>query len=104
MDTWKGEKLHGPDRRLTRAQLEEMDRVPTPRRTRRYRVTARMAKALGRLYVATSGRGPNWRTAVATLSRAPRRLGGQRGGLGRLRCRLLQRPQAAGASGRHPHR
>lgn len=29
MDTWKGEKLHGADRRLTRAQLEESDRVPT---------------------------------------------------------------------------
>jgi hypothetical protein len=68
MDTWKGEKLHGPDRRLTRAQLKEMDRVSTPRRTRRYRATARVAKALGRLYVATNGRGPRWREAVASLS------------------------------------
>ena len=68
MDTWKGEKLHGPDRRLTRAQLEEMDRVPTPRRTRRYRVTARVATVLGRLYVSTNGCGPRWREAVASLS------------------------------------
>ncbi len=28
MDTWKGKKLYGADRRLTRAQLEECDRVP----------------------------------------------------------------------------
>ena len=70
MNAWKGEKLHGPDRRLTRAQLEEMDRVPTPRRTRRYRVTARAAKMLGKLYVSTNGRGPVWREAVASLSRA----------------------------------
>jgi hypothetical protein len=68
MDTWKGEKLHGLDRRLTRAQLEEMDRVPTPRRTRRYRVTASIAKGLGRLYVSTNGRRPRWREAVASLS------------------------------------
>jgi hypothetical protein len=68
MDTWKGEKLHGLDRRLTRAQLEEMDRVPTPRRTRHYRMTARVAKALGKLYVSTNGRGPRWREALASLS------------------------------------
>ena len=68
MDTWKGEKLHGPDRRLTRAQLEEMDRVPTPR-TRRLHATARAAEALGRLYVATNGRGPAWRKAVTAISR-----------------------------------
>jgi hypothetical protein len=68
MDTWKGEKLHVPDRRLTRAQLEEMDRVPTPRRTRRLRVTARVAKVMGRLYVSTNGCGPWWREAVASLS------------------------------------
>ncbi len=29
MNTWKGEMLHGRDRRLTRAQLEESDREPT---------------------------------------------------------------------------
>ena len=29
MDTWKGERLYGPDRRMTRAQLEECDREPT---------------------------------------------------------------------------
>jgi hypothetical protein len=69
MNTWKGEKLHGPDRRLTRAQLEEMDRVPTPRRTRRYRFTARAAKMLGRFYVSTNGRVPVWQQAVASLSR-----------------------------------
>jgi len=34
MDMWKGEKLHGPDRRITRAQLAESDRIPTaPRRS-----------------------------------------------------------------------
>jgi hypothetical protein len=68
VDTWKGEKLHGPDRRLTRAQLEEMDRVPRPRRTRRYRATVRIAKLMGQLYVLTKGRGPRWREAVTSLS------------------------------------
>ena len=75
MNTWNGEKLHGPDRRLTRAQLEEMDRVPTPRRTRRYRLTARVAKVLGRIYVSTNGRGPVWQQAVASLSIALHRGG-----------------------------
>ena len=67
MDTWKGEKLHGADRRLTRAQLEECDREPAPRRSPR--AAARLARAVGELYVRTRGRGPRWRAAVAVLAR-----------------------------------
>ena len=62
MDTWKGEKLHGEDRRLSRAQLEAADYVrPLSKR----QVAANAATLLGRLYVATNGRGPAWRKAVA---------------------------------------
>jgi hypothetical protein len=64
MDTWKGEKLHGSDRRLTRAQLEECDREP-----RMPRGAAHLARSLGELYVRTRGRGPQWRAAVAVLAR-----------------------------------
>lgn len=70
MDMWKGEKLHGPDRRLTRAQLEELDRVPAPpRRSKIQREAARVARSLGELYVQTRGRGSRWRAAVLALSR-----------------------------------
>jgi hypothetical protein len=71
MDTWKGEKLHGADRRLTRAQLEECDRMPAPTRLRSkvQRDAARLLRALGEIYVRTRGRGLRWRAAVAVLVR-----------------------------------
>jgi hypothetical protein len=68
MDMWRGEKLHGTDRRMTRTQLEEADRVPMPRRSV-MREAAGAARALGELYVKTRGRGPEWRAAVLGLSR-----------------------------------
>lgn len=64
MDMWKGEKLHGPDRRMTRAQLEKSDRTPIPRRSVRL-VAARVARGLGE-------HGPEWRTAVLGLARLAR--------------------------------
>jgi hypothetical protein len=71
MDMWKGEKLHGPHRRMTRAQLEESDRTPIPRRSVRL-VAAQVARGLGELDVKTRGRGPEWRTAVLGLARLAR--------------------------------
>ena len=65
MDTWKGEKLHGADRRLTRAQLEAADYVRPL--TKRQKV-ANFARALGQLYAATNGRGRHWQKAVASLN------------------------------------
>lgn len=71
MDTWKGKKLYGADRRLTRAQLEECDRLPVvPRlRSKLHREAAGVARELGRIYVQTRGRGSQWRAAVLVLSR-----------------------------------
>jgi hypothetical protein len=80
MDTWKGEKLHGADRRLTRAQLEEMDRVPTLEEQNRARtrgqreqrgqraLVARLARAVSKLHIATGGKGPVWRKAVEAVA------------------------------------
>jgi hypothetical protein len=68
MDTWKGEKLYGADRRMTRAQLEAADRVPT-RRCSLTRATGRLARSVGELYAETRERGPEWRAAVLMLSR-----------------------------------
>ena len=69
MDMWKGEKLHGPDRRITRAPLAESDRIPTAPRRSVVRESAGAARSLGELYVQTRGRGPEWRAAVPALSR-----------------------------------
>jgi hypothetical protein len=69
MDMWKGEKLHGPDRCITRAQLAESDRIPTAPRRSVVREAASAARSLGELYVQTRGRGPQWRAAVLALSR-----------------------------------
>ena len=68
MDMCKGEKLHGPNRRPTRAQLVESDRVPTAPRRSVVREAA-SARSLGELYGQTPGRGPRWRAAVLALSR-----------------------------------
>jgi hypothetical protein len=65
MDTWKGEKLHGADRRLTRAQLEAADCV---RPLSKQKVAANAAVVLGRLYMATNGRGRHWQKAVTALA------------------------------------
>ena len=69
MDMWKGEKLHGPDRRKTRAQLAESDRIPTAPRRSVVREAASAARSLGELYVQTRARGPQWWAAVLALSR-----------------------------------
>jgi hypothetical protein len=69
MDMWKGEKLHGPDRRITRAQLAESDRIPTVPRRSVVREAARAARSLEELHVQTRGRGPQSRAAVLALSR-----------------------------------
>ncbi len=81
MKTWKGETLKGADQRLTRAQLEESDRVPTLEeqdraRTRGQRAArrelallARLARAVSEVHVATGGKGPVWLKAVTTVAR-----------------------------------
>jgi hypothetical protein len=69
MDMWKGEKLHGPDRRITRAQRAESNRIPTAPRRSVVRDAASAARSLGELYVQTRGRSPQWRAAVLALSR-----------------------------------
>jgi hypothetical protein len=71
MDMWKGEKLHGPDRRMTRVHLEESDRTPIPRLSV-MREPAQAARGLGALYVKTRGRSPKWRAAVLGLARLAR--------------------------------
>ena len=68
MDMWKGEKLHGPDRRI-RAQCAESDRIPTAPRRSVVREAASAARLLGEFYVQTRGRGPQWRAAALALSR-----------------------------------
>lgn len=68
MDMWKGEKLHGPDRRIRTAQLAESDRIPTAPRRSVVREVASAARSLGEL-VQTRGRGLQWRAAVLALSR-----------------------------------
>ena len=69
MDTWKGEKLHGADRRLTRAQLEAADYVRPL--TKRQKV-ANVAESLGKLYAATGGRGRGWQQCVTALANVVR--------------------------------
>lgn len=69
MDMWKGEKLHGPDRRITRARLAESDRIPTAPRRSVVREAASAPRSLGDLCVQTRGRRPQWRAAVLALSR-----------------------------------
>jgi len=51
MDSWKGEKLHGADRKLTRAQLEAIDRV---------------VLAVSKAYAATAGKG--WDKVLEALT------------------------------------
>jgi hypothetical protein len=69
MDMWKGEKLHGPDRRITRAQPAESDRSPTAPRRSVVREVPVPAWSLGESYVQTCGRGHHWRPAALALSR-----------------------------------
>ncbi len=77
MKTWKGEVLKGADQRLTRAQLEEMDRVPTLEEQDRARTRVqraeqrgltRLARAVSKLHIATGGKGPVWRKAVEAVA------------------------------------
>jgi hypothetical protein len=69
MDVWKGEKLHNPDRRVTRTPLAESDRIPTAPRRSVVRESASAARSLGELDVQTRGRSLQWRAAVPALSR-----------------------------------
>ena len=69
MDMWKGEKLHPPDRRITRAAPAGSDRSPTAPRRSVVREAASAAWSLGESYVQTCGRGPHWRWAALALSR-----------------------------------
>jgi hypothetical protein len=55
MDMWKGEKLRGADRQLTRAQLEAVDCV---------------VRAVLTAHTATGGRGPGWAKVVEAVERA----------------------------------
>lgn len=57
MDSWKGEKLHGAERRLTRAQLETIDRI---------------ARAVAEVHAATGGKGPAWAKMREALTPAGR--------------------------------
>jgi hypothetical protein len=66
MDMWKGEKLHGPDRRITRAQPAESDRSPTaPRRSVVREVPVQHGRSGSPMYkpagVALTGGGRLWR-------------------------------------------
>jgi hypothetical protein len=53
MDSWKGEKLHGADRRLTRAQLEAVDCV---------------VRMVSEVRTATGGKGPAWVKLLEALA------------------------------------
>ncbi len=55
MDSWKGEKLHGADRSLTRAQLEAVGRI---------------VRAVSKARTATGGKGPAWAKVVEALALA----------------------------------
>ena len=57
MDTWNGEKLHGADRRLTRAQLETVDLI---------------VRKVSEARIATGGKGPAWAKVVEALTLAGR--------------------------------